>query len=124
MPKQPSYVDSKPLRGQKALVTGASSGIGRAIAIAVARAGADVAVNYASGADKAKEVVAEIEKEGGRAFAVGADVSQEDQVLAMFRDTLERFGTLDILVNNAGLQNDAPCDQMTLAQWNRVIGVN
>jgi glucose 1-dehydrogenase len=120
----PSYPIHKHLRGQKALVTGASSGIGKGIAVALGREGADVVVNYASGADKAREVVKEIQSCGSRAYAHQADVSREDQVLEMFRRMIEEFGALDILVNNAGLQKDAPFDQMTLEQWNKVISVN
>jgi glucose 1-dehydrogenase len=120
----PSVPIHKHLRGQKALVTGASSGIGKGIAVALGREGADVVVNYSSGAEKAEEVVKEIQRCGSRAYAHQADVSREDQVLAMFRRMIEEFGALDILVNNAGLQKDAPFDQMTLEQWNKVIGVN
>lgn len=114
----------KVLKGQKALVTGASSGIGKGIAIALGHAGADVVVNYISGADKAQEVVAELERCGSRGLACQADVSREDQVQAMFRRMIDEFGSVDILINNAGLQKDAPFDQMTLEQWNTVIGVN
>ena len=112
------------LKGQKAIVTGANSGIGKAIAIELGKAGADVVVNYVSGDDRAAAVVAEIESLGSRALAVKADVSQEADVQAMFAQTIAKFGRLDILVNNAGLQKDAPLDEMTLAQWNTVIGVN
>lgn len=112
------------LTGQKAIVTGASSGIGRACAIALAEAGADVAVNYRGGAEKAAEVVGEIEAIGRRGLAVQADVSKEDDVKAMFAEVIDAFGTVDILVNNAGLQQDAPFAEMTLEQWNKVIGVN
>jgi glucose 1-dehydrogenase len=112
------------LKGQKALVTGANSGIGKAVAIALAAAGADVAVNYVDAPDAAREVVDGIGASGGHAIAVKADVSNEAEVQAMFRQAIQEFGTLDILVNNAGLQRDAPFDQMTLAQWNTVIGVN
>jgi glucose 1-dehydrogenase len=112
------------LQGQKALVTGANSGIGKAIAIALAAAGAAVAVNYVDGADAAQQVVSSIEAQGGRAIAIKADVSNENEVQAMFQKMIAEFGTIDILVNNAGLQRDAPFDQMTLAQWNFVIGVN
>src|SRR5438876_6078790 len=112
------------LGGQKALVTGASSGIGRAIAVALGCAGADVVVNYSSGADRAEEIVEAIRAEGGKAYAAAADVSREDQVQAMFAQMIERFGTIDILINNAGLQRDAAFRDMTLAQWNTVIGVN
>jgi glucose 1-dehydrogenase len=112
------------LRGQKALVTGASSGIGKAIAIALAEAGAHVAVNFCGPATSAKQVVSSIERTGGRAIAVRADVSREEQVLAMFSGVLEEFGTVDILVNNAGVQRDAPIDVMTIEQWNTVININ
>ncbi len=112
------------LEGQKALVTGANSGIGRAIASAMAEAGADVVVNYYSGDDAAHEVVETIRGLGRQAFAHRADVSSEDQVRAMFARMLEEFGTIDILVNNAGIQQDAPFEEMTLDQWQRVLDVN
>jgi glucose 1-dehydrogenase len=112
------------LKGQKALVTGANSGIGKAIAIALGAAGADVAVNYVDGEPAAQDVVQRIVAGGARAIAIKADVSSETDVQAMFQHMLREFGTIDILVNNAGLQRDAPFDQMTLAQWNFVIGVN
>jgi len=112
------------LQGQVALVTGASSGIGRAIAIAMGQSGADVVVNYVAGADKAEEVCEQIRGFGVKALAVRADVSDEQQVMAMFARTLEKFGTVDVLVNNAGLQKDAAFEDLTLEQWNKVIGVN
>jgi glucose 1-dehydrogenase len=112
------------LKKQKALVTGANSGIGKAVAIALGSAGADVVVNYVRGESAANEVVEAVVKSGSRALAIQADVSHEDQVQAMFRNMIEEFGTIDILVNNAGLQMDAPFEQMTLAQWNTVIGIN
>jgi glucose 1-dehydrogenase len=112
------------LKGQKALVTGANSGIGRAIAIALGAAGADVAVNYVVGEPAAQEVVDTIVAGGSRAIALKADVSSESEVQAMFQQMYKELGTIDILVNNAGLQRDAPFDEMTLAQWNFVIGVN
>ncbi|TMB28024.1 MAG: SDR family oxidoreductase [Deltaproteobacteria bacterium] len=114
----------KPLAGQKALVTGANSGIGKAVAIALGEAGADVVVNYRDGEDKAVEVADQIVRSGSRALAVRADISVESEVSDMFRRAIEHFGTVDILVNNAGLQSDAPVDQMSLAQWNKVISVN
>lgn len=120
----PSCAPQKLLQGQKALVTGASSGIGRAIALALADAGADVVVNYASGEQKARDTVAAITGAGQRAVAIRADVSREDEVRDMFGAMLEEFGTIDILVNNAGLQQDAAFHEMTLEQWNRVIGIN
>ncbi|OFW22143.1 MAG: sugar dehydrogenase [Acidobacteria bacterium RIFCSPLOWO2_02_FULL_65_29] len=112
------------LKGQKAIVTGASSGIGRAVAIALAQAGAEVVVNYVGGEQPALEVVNKIKAAGGRAIAVQCDVSKEDQVQAMFQRTIKELGTVDILVNNAGLQKDAAIHEMTLDQWNIVIGVN
>lgn len=123
-PIMPTLPRHTRLRGQKALVTGASSGIGSAVALQLAREGAAVAVNYVGHAAAAENVVADIVAAGGEAFAVRADVSNEDQVEAMFGQIIERFGTLDILINNAGLQQDAPFEQMTLTQWQRVIDVN
>ena len=115
---------SKPLRNQKALVTGANSGIGEACALALGEAGADVVVNYVSRPDEADRVVEIIKESGSRALAFQADVSREDQVQAMFARMREEFGTIDILMNNAGLQRDARFDEMTLEQWNTVIAIN
>ena len=112
------------LSGQRALVTGANSGIGRAVALALGRAGADVAVNYIDDEVEAEAVVAEIRNTGADAFACRADVASEPEVVAMFDRAVARFGALDILVANAGLQRDAAIQDMTLAQWNTVIGVN
>jgi glucose 1-dehydrogenase len=112
------------LVGQKALVTGANSGIGRGVAIALGQAGADVIVNYVVGEDSANAVVDEIRRAGVNAMALQADVSSEDQVATMFKKVIHQFGTLDILVNNAGLQRDAAFHAMTLEQWNTVLGVN
>jgi glucose 1-dehydrogenase len=120
----PRCAPQKWLLGQKALVTGASSGIGRAIALALGDAGADVVVNYVSGEAQARGVVEEIEAFGSRALALRADVSSESDVETMFATMLGELGTIDILVNNAGLQQDAPFEELTLAQWNRVLGVN
>ena len=114
----------KVLVGQKALVTGANSGIGRAVALGLGRAGADVVVNYVDGDDAANAVVDELRQAGVQAYACKADVSSEDQVALMFKDMIRRFATIDILVNNAGLQRDAAFHAMTLAQWETVIGVN
>ncbi|MFF1834051.1 SDR family oxidoreductase [Streptomyces sp. NPDC058231] len=110
--------------GQKALVTGGNSGIGRATAIALGRAGADVVVNYVAGADEAERVVEEIRGFGVRSYAHRADVSDEGQVVGMVARMVEEFGTIDIMVANAGLQRDAPTVEMTLAQWQKVIDVN
>jgi glucose 1-dehydrogenase len=112
------------LAGQPALVTGANSGIGKAVALGLARAGADVIVNYVVDPQAAEDVAHEIESLGRRAIALQADVSNEEQVQAMFARAIDHFGTLHIVVSNAGLQRDAPFDKMTLEQWNTVIGVN
>lgn len=112
------------LEGQVAIVTGASSGLGRAAAIAFAAAGASVAVNYNSSREKAEEVVAEIQRNGGHAFAFEADTSDESAVEALFVATVERFGGVDIVFANAGLQKDAAFADMTLADWQKVIDVN
>lgn len=116
--------DNRFLRGQKALVTGAGGGIGRAIARAFAAAGAGVAVNYRSDRAGAEELVRGIAAGHGEAFAVPADVADESDVDAMFTAVRERFGTLDILVANAGIQRDAPAAEMSLADWRAVIDVN
>ena len=112
------------LADQVAIVTGASSGIGKAVALGLAAAGASVVVNYASGSAAAIEVVQEIESLGGRAVAFPADVAKEDQVQGLFSVAIKTFGTVHILVNNAGLQRDAPLVDMTLEQWNTVLSVN
>ncbi|WP_020185379.1 glucose 1-dehydrogenase [Methylopila sp. 73B] len=112
------------LDGQIAIVTGASSGIGRAVARGFALSGAKVAVNYRSGEDEAEALAGEIAEAGGDAFAVRADVSDKDQVDAMFAKTVERWGGVDIVVANAGLQKDADSFEMTLDDWRQVIDVN
>jgi glucose 1-dehydrogenase len=113
------------LRGQVAIVTGASSGLGRAIAAAMGRCGVVVVVNHIeSQADAAAEVVRDIAGHGGTALAIAADVSNEDQVQAMFAETVARFGTLQILVNNAGIERGSAIEDMTLRDWQRVIDVN
>jgi len=117
-------VTSMPLAGQKALITGANSGIGKAVAIAMAQAGAHVAVNYVAGDDEVHAVADQIAGFGGRAIVCRADVSNQHQVAEMFEEACAVFGTLDIVVANAGLQRDAPFREMTLAQWNTVINVN
>jgi glucose 1-dehydrogenase len=123
-PIMPSVAPQKVLRGQTALVTGASSGIGLAIARSLGEAGADVAINFVAGEDKAQALAEEIRGNGVRSITVRADVSDEAQVRSMFKTMIEQFGTIDILVNNAGMQQDAPLHEMTLAQWNKVLGVN
>jgi glucose 1-dehydrogenase len=120
----PACPVQKLLKGQKALVTGANSGIGRGIAIALAHAGADVVVNYYSGEAAADEVVEEASRCSSKVLAHQADVSNEGDVQAMFRRMFDEFGTIDILVNNAGIQIDAPLERMSLEHWNRVLAVN
>ncbi len=112
------------LAGQVALVTGATSGIGREIALALADAGAAVVVNYHAKRENGEEVVREIEGRGGRAVTIGADVSREEEVQAMFRQAVEAFGTVDIVVNNAGIQEDVPFIEMSLEDWRKVLEVN
>jgi len=112
------------LTGQPALVTGANSGIGKAVALGLARAGADVVVNYIVEPDAADDVAHQIEAMGRRAIVLKADVSDEAEVEAMYEAAIAHFGTLHIAVSNAGLQRDSAFDEMTLAQWNAVISVN
>lgn len=112
------------LKGQKALVTGANSGIGEAVARHLAKAGAAVVVNYRSKPEAAQEIVDDIRADNGKAIAIQADVSQEAEVRAMFTQMFQEFGTIDILINNAGVQKDSPFSDMTLDQWNLVLGVN
>ena len=121
LPEAPYY---PVLAGQPALVTGANSGIGRAVALGLAKAGADVVVNYVTHPETADEVAHEIEAMGRRFITVKADVSKEDEVDAMYAAAIAHFGTLHISVSNAGLQRDAKFDEMTLDDWNTVIGIN
>ncbi|OUT70891.1 MAG: 3-oxoacyl-[acyl-carrier-protein] reductase [Synechococcus sp. TMED19] len=115
---------SAPLAGQTALVTGASRGIGRAVALELANAGATVAVNYASSATAAEEVVAQIIATGGSAYALKADVSQEEQVEPLMAAVLERSGSLDVLVNNAGITRDGLLMRMKTDDWQAVLNLN
>ncbi|WP_373538530.1 glucose 1-dehydrogenase [Chamaesiphon sp.] len=112
------------LAGQKALVTGGSSGIGAGIALHLAACGAAVVVNYLSDADAAHQIVAQIEAAHGEAFAIQANVGREEEVQAMFGQMCDRFGTIDILVNNSGIQKDAAFVEMSLDDWNKVIETN
>jgi glucose 1-dehydrogenase len=112
------------LAGQKALVTGANTGIGKAIAVALGKAGADVVVNYLHDEKVAQDVAAQIRDTGVKAFAHRADVGSEAEVAAMFEAAVREFGTLDILVANAGIQADADFADMSLAQWDAVMKVN
>jgi 3-oxoacyl-[acyl-carrier protein] reductase len=112
------------LEGRKAVVTGASRGIGRAIAIALAQEGADVAVNYMSSEAQAQDVVREIEKRGRRGLAVRADVSDFPDTFRMAQEVLATFDHIDILVNNAGINSDKTFVKMDHASWRRVLAIN
>ncbi len=114
----------RPLAGQRALVTGASSGIGAAIAVAFGGAGARVAINYIASRDDAEAVADRVRDAGGDALCVRGDVSREDDVKAMVGSAVAAFGSLDILVANAGIQRDAPLLEMSLDDWRRVLAVN
>ena len=123
-PCMPRMDVNKILKGQKALVTGANSGIGKAVALALGHAGASVLINYVADDGTVDQMIKEIKGYGSEAMGFQADVSKELQVQAMYAAMLKEFGTIDILVNNAGIQRDAPIDKMTLAQWQAVIDVN
>ncbi len=112
------------LKGQAALVTGADSGIGKGVALALAMAGAKVIINHVDAHEVAQQTVDEITAAGGEAYAIHADVSNEADVQAMFAEMYKQYGTIDILVNNAGLQRDSKFVDMTIEQWNTVIGIN
>lgn len=112
------------LAGQTAVVTGSSSGIGKAIARAMAEDGANIVINYSSSQEPATLLAEEIKASGGKAITVQADVSKESDVKELFTKTYNAFGTIDILVNNAGIQQDAQLIDMTLQQWQQVIDIN
>jgi glucose 1-dehydrogenase len=114
----------KRLRGQSALITGASSGIGRAVAIELAREGAQVVINYVSNEAASVKIIEEIKSFGGTAIGIKANVSKEDEVQSMFAKMISTYGTIDILVNNAGIQKDSPIAEMSLADWQQVLDVN
>lgn len=123
-PLVPAVAVPRLLGGQKAIVTGSSSGIGRAVAIALAQAGADVAINYAHDEKGGEEAAAEVTRTGAQALVLRADVSREDDVQQMFQRVIAEWGTVDIVVSNSGIQKDAPLVDMTLDQWRRVLEVN
>lgn len=112
------------LKGRIAVVTGASRGIGKEIALELARCGATVVVNYAGNKEKAQTVVAEIKELGQEAIAVQCDVSNSDRVIEMFKNVIEQFGKIDILVNNAGVTSDNLLMRMKEDEWDRVIDTN
>jgi glucose 1-dehydrogenase len=118
------------LLGKNVLVTGASSGIGEAIAIRFAQEGANVALNYHSGQDRAQAVLAKVQAAGkgvnnsAKSFTIQADVSDEKQVAAMFASAIQQLGTLDILINNSGIQKPAASDEVEMADFDKIIGVN
>ena len=115
---------SASLDGQIALVTGASRGIGRAVALALAGEGAEVVVNYASSPDAAEAVVAEIQANGGSAYALQADVADEASVEDLIKTVLKRSGRIDVLVNNAGITRDGLLMRMKTEDWQAVINLN
>ena len=117
-------IEAKVLENHAVIVTGASSGIGAAVASAMATAGASVVVNFHSDADGANGLVRRIIGDGGRAIAVKADVSKEDDVAALFTEAVSTFGRVDVLVSNSGVQQDAAIGDMTLDDWRKVIDVD
>jgi glucose 1-dehydrogenase len=123
-PEAPALQVLRLLKGQTALVTGGNSGIGRAIAIALGKAGANVVVNYLVKPEAAEEVATEVRAVGQGAMIFQADVADEAQVQAMFAAAVHEFGTIDILANNAGMERNAPFHEMTIGQWDAVMNVN
>ena len=119
-----SQTSSQRLSDRVAIITGASRGIGRAVALALAAEGAKVVVNYASSSDAAQQVVTAITDAGGSAMALQADVSKLEQVDALFNETLEKFGSVDVLVNNAGITRDTLLLRMKPEDWQAVIDLN
>jgi len=112
------------LENKVAIVTGAATGIGQAIAIGMAREGASVVIDYVGGPDAPAATVKQIESAGGKALAVAADVSKPDQVASLIQQTVGKYGKLDILVNNAGIEHKHPITEFPLEQWNQIIAVN
>ena len=115
---------SRKLEGQTAIITGANSGIGAGCALSLGEAGANVVVNYVTKPETAQAIVDQIVAMGSKAIAIQADVSNEEQVISMFAETVKTFGTVDILIANAGLQRDAKFQDMTVEQWDLVMNVN
>jgi glucose 1-dehydrogenase len=117
-------MQEKSLKGQTAIITGGSSGIGEGIARALALAGANVVINYARGKERAEKIVNDIKSSGGEASIAKADVSKEPEVIDMFSNAIARYGTIDILINNAGIQKDRKFHEMSLDEWNEVLDIN
>ena len=115
---------SKLLEGQTAIVTGASRGIGKAIAIFLAREGAEVIINYSSSSENANKVVSEIKSFGGKAFPLQADVSDENSVNELIKSVLDKKRTIDVLVNNAGITKDGLLMRMKTNDWQKVLDLN
>ena len=118
--------ENQKLSGQTSIITGSSSGIGKAMAIALAKEGSNVVINYHSSKEDAEEVAQKIseEKGAGEAIVVQGDMSKEEDVLNLFKTTIDKFGTLDVCIPNAGMQKDAAFHEMTLDDWNAVINLN
>ena len=112
------------LSDKTALVTGASRGIGRGIALSLAKVGADVAVNYHSNKEEAEKVVAEISQLGVKSFSIQADVSNKSDVIRMMEEVKSQFGQLNILVNNAGVVSMGPIENISEDEWDRVLNTN
>ena len=117
-------ISNKHLTGQRCLVTGASSGIGRAVACAFAEAGATVTVNYLSNREEAERIIADVEQRGGTALAVQADISKPDDCKMLFTSMEREFGGVDVVFANAGVQRDAAFTEMSLEDWQKVLDVN
>ena len=120
----PSKLNRRLLEGKVALVTGASSGIGKAIAIEMAARGASVVVNYIGKPDAANEVIRAIEQKDGKAIAIAGDVSKTEDVSNMISEAVTKLGQVDVLVNNAGIEIESPFLETTVEQWDKVIAVN
>src|ERR671918_162533 len=130
-PAEATVARMRGLRGKNVLVTGGTSGIGQAIAVRFAEYGANVAINYVRAPDEARETeeqvhacVAKVRQEGVRDVLVGADVSNEDEVAQMVGDAVEQLGGIDVLVNNAGIQISRPSEELSSADFDRVLAVN
>ncbi len=115
---------SNPLSGQTAIVTGASRGIGKATALALAESGLEVVINYANSSEAAEKVVSQIISAGGKAYSIQANISNEQEVDNLFKDVLNRSGRLDVLVNNAGITRDGLLMRMKTEDWQSVINLN